>query len=363
MYLLGWGNMAKIFTALMLGVLGSCSPSRVATPSAGINQGQKGGGDSSSKTSTEAMSRFVSVSVRGKDNLWAVVGGDLVFTADGGNFWVTVPASTLKRFAAVGFATALLGWAINVDGQLWQTSDGGRTWTLSSKPESKGESLYMPRQIFFVDEQHGWITDAFSIWRTEDGGKSWERTLSTSDLNQGPWQPSHLEFLNSMQGWVACSYGVVHRTTDGGRTWQTQNLTSGKADLRDVLFVDTNTGWVGGPGCLFRSDDGGRNWKRQLDIHGEVNSVYFKDRNEGWVVGRESDPASHIGRPLMLQTSDGGENWRPSKVDEETFFDRIYLTDAQHGWLTSRDKIYRTEDGGQSWRIVLQLPSVAGENR
>jgi hypothetical protein len=40
----------------------------------------------------------------------------------------------------------------------------------------------------------------------------------------------------------------------------------------------------------------------------------------------------------------------------EVLFERIYFPDEQHGWLIARDRVYRSDDSGNTWRVVLELP-------
>jgi photosystem II stability/assembly factor-like uncharacterized protein len=42
----------------------------------------------------------------------------------------------------------------------------------------------------------------------------------------------------------------------------------------------------------------------------------------------------------------------------EPDFNQIHFTDKQYGWLFARDNVYRTEDSGKTWQIVLNLPPI-----
>ena len=107
---------------------------------------------------------------------------------------------------------------------------------------------------------------------------------------------------------------LVLATSDGGATWQRQNLGSVSNQLESVDFIDVTHGWaVGGDGaepCIFVTGDGGANWEAQ-DASGVasdvvLHSVSFADATHGWAVGTagKDNPA-----PVILATSDGGATW------------------------------------------------------
>ena len=80
--------------------------------------------------------------------------------------------------------------------------------------------------VHFVSSKFGWaVGDHGVIWRTADGGDEW--TIQNSGVS---CSLNSVCFLTDRVGWAAgggmmpythLSYGVVLKTTDGGRTWQT----------------------------------------------------------------------------------------------------------------------------------------------
>lgn len=107
----------------------------------------------------------------------------LYLTTDGGQSWTPhrLPASA----GVVEFVSPTNGWLLGYDSTAWlsgdgaagdhdvplyQTQDGGRTWTMV-------RVFAQAREVVFVDEQTGWVVaraDQGSIlWRTSDGGRTW----------------------------------------------------------------------------------------------------------------------------------------------------------------------------------------------
>ena len=68
-------------------------------------------------------------------------------------------------------------------------------------------------------------------------------------------------FLNPLQGWVVGRKGVLLHTQTGGANWEVDSL--GPGNLTDVYFVDNTHGWAWGAGQLWRTTDGGNSWSTQ----------------------------------------------------------------------------------------------------
>ncbi|MCD6380285.1 hypothetical protein J7M07_07575 [bacterium] len=75
-----------------------------------------------------------------------------------------------------------------------------------------------------------------------------------------------------------------------------------------------------------------------------ANNVFFVDRDTGWLVGQEG---------TVARTTDGGKNWKGSKVDNVNFLG-VYFMNSSCGWIVGeKGKIYRTENGGMNWNLVV----------
>ncbi|MBK8910594.1 MAG: S8 family serine peptidase [Chlorobi bacterium] len=172
-------------------------------------------------------------------------------------------------------------------------------------------------------------------------------------------------------GW----FSTAARTTDG-ETWEpfaripeTENLT-----LRAIHAVDSNNAVVVGYGrpdgelesFLFRTTNGGKAWEKvQITAVGdEPTRVWMFDDKEGVVCGKSRNGASSgVGR-----TTDGGATWTPVALPDRlerpedgimaTVGNTIYLTRVGRdaGLQPDLTRIYRSDDRGQTWRVVDTLP-------
>jgi photosystem II stability/assembly factor-like uncharacterized protein len=322
----------------------------------------------------ESLPQIKSSAFSGADRAWLVtVKGDLLLTKDGGTHWDKESGETVSGFGAVSFIDTQRGWIVNKHGQVWRTTDGGETWAaLSTLKALPGENWIFnsAEDLRFVDELHGWIVETFTIWHTADGGVSWEKSFSTSkERTKG--QPVRSFFIDTQTGWVCATGGQVYRTEDGGTTWLTETIAGENTSFTDIYFINGRTGWVTGymggqyGPKIYRTDDGGITWRAlpTTDRAAYIQSVDFLDEKDGWGSGwsviNPTNNARRQAAGILLHTFDAGQTWQPVQLEQrEPFFDRVYFADGQHGWLFGRDSIYRTDDSGQTWRVVLELRPI-----
>jgi|SRR5882762_3687195 len=293
---------------------------------------------------------------------------ELGITTDGGQRWQLIPAAAVgDAFECATMIDSTRGWAVNHQGHIFRTDSGGMSWTkISELRDFTGAN-----QIQFLNENDGWIREFLSIWRTRDGGVTWQQTLST--VTPGVLgQPTGMFPINADILLSSGSGGQVYLTRDGGETWKIDSPLGGgldKLDFNDVWFVDQKHGWLAGyeilvageslRPLLFETTDGGNSWN-ELSIEADIrpSSVCFVG-DEGWLAGsrRIVNGKSVELLGVLLRTEDGGKNWTPVQFGpKEPFFTDVRFTDKTHGWLVGRDSLYRTEDGGETWNIVLSFP-------
>ncbi|MGH2570726.1 MAG: WD40/YVTN/BNR-like repeat-containing protein, partial [bacterium] len=197
--------------------------------------------------------------------------GDLLRSTDDGATWTnfTTVAGTPTRedievldvhASGVGFAG---GW-----GAIWiATTDGGRTWfDPPSNPGVAAFAIAVRDPLFVLAGGSGGATGHSDVRRTTDGGATW----TTHDLSAS--------FVGYPQGLVAFDDGTcfcvtyggdnlnfVYRSTDGGSTWHLRgNGVSANVRLFDLFFLDSQRGFVCGGEftnpAIYRTTDGGGLW-------------------------------------------------------------------------------------------------------
>jgi photosystem II stability/assembly factor-like uncharacterized protein len=193
--------------------------------------------------------------------------------------------------------------------------------------------------VTFIDSLAGWFSNSNGdIFKTSDGGINW---LLNSHNNS---YLSYIHFVNDSIGFGA-GYKVIVKTTDGGENWFTLSVPENNG-LVSFFFADESKGWMGGSGGkLFFTSDGGNSWDFQDILSTQtIQSLFFINDN-GWAGG----DSGHV-----FQTFDGGISW----VRERQYFtsesvSSIFFVDSTMGWLTTGRNIFETENGGGPTNVLL----------
>ena len=138
--------------------------------------------------------------------------------------------------------------------------------------------------------------------------------------------------------------------------------TNTEASLRGLHVVDENVVWASGSGgTVLVSTDSGNSWKDVTVPETEQNdfrSIHAWDENTAIVFG--------VGGPdFGYKTVDGGVTWNVVFRDTTSglFFNSVKFIDAQNGLAVSdpidgKFFVLRTEDAGNTWTQVQDLPTV-----
>ncbi|MCL6105891.1 MAG: YCF48-related protein [Actinobacteria bacterium] len=304
----------------------------------------------------------------GEDTLNASLPGVILHTSDGGYTWVSqpYPASQPAGMSGISFANSSDGAAVgqasgytafyttnggatwnagtgldgtansvqmvdantgfavaggNNNGMIYNTADGGRSWTSCSSCTASQITGTDIRSVFFVDSNHGFAAGTYSngtkgrLLETTDGGVTWTYSSDASPLGpisavtviggaggaphtvvavgsggaimtaaDVPWSDSADTVATALAagsvssgtaaslatvtfpgagstGFAAGSGGAVTKTTDGGSTWTLVAGSAGLASVYGSSFINASAGWmVGSSGTVVTTTDGGVNW-------------------------------------------------------------------------------------------------------
>ncbi|MFN8062516.1 MAG: hypothetical protein U0Q12_25415 [Vicinamibacterales bacterium] len=246
-------------------------------------------------------------------------------------------------------------YAGSASGGIFKSVDGGLNWQPifdGQQVSSIGEIAVAPSDPSTVWAGTGescirsHISVGEGIFKSTDAGKTWARMglEQTGRIGSIAIDPQNPDIVTACA--LGHAYGPqqergVYRTTNGGKTWER------------VLFVDENTGcsrlsmdpknprrmfagmWTleihtwgrdsGGPGSgLYVTNDGGTTWKKV-----EGRGLPTKTVGKTTPAIAPSDPNRVY---ALIETGDG-----------------IPTDDGQE---TERGQVFRSDDGGESWRVV-----------
>lgn len=143
--------------------------------------------------------------------------------------------------------------------------------------------------------------------------------------------------------------GQIIWSEDQGRTW-TQAPAPVSSDLVELSFPSATRGWaVGHGGVILHTADGGKRWVKQLDgvQAAQLAQDFYKARGEAG----DADAARKA------------ESERSLALDGSTqpFLD-VYFRDENEGFVVGTfNRIYRTEDGGKTWQPWMDHTDNPGE--
>lgn len=274
------------------------------------------------------------------DSTGVIGAGTLLYiTTDNGKHWTknakTFPASVQKVQVVSRDIIFIVSTNQNT-GQtaLFITSNRGANW-------QQVNLSFIINALWMTDAHTGYATSSSGAFKTTDGGLSWQKlTISgTSGLF------NYVKFRNKDTGFLYRQYNQILKTTDGGATWNTSNARF-SGDVYSIAFADDTTAVaVGGDGLILRSIDDGVNWKVINSAYVYANtltSAVFINASTGFTVG-------HRGR--ILKTSDGGLSWKQYAT---TYIDvrAMQLMNDSTGFAATWNNIYKTTNKGQSWTML-----------
>jgi len=198
-------------------------------------------------------------------------------------------------------------------------------------------------------------------------------TIETSVQSQSGWvvQPSgvnfvlnKITFINSQTGFVIGYSKNILKTTDRGENWNQIFTVDSVTELRDIFFVNQNTGYAAGgvfiygPGTeyyfsstLAKTTNSGNNW---FTVFRDTNqspptilgSVYFTSSDVGYIgAGLYSN-----GDGRLFKTTDGAVSWNELSFDNINGYPfSMYFSNELTGNAAVSNKAIKTTNGGINW--------------
>lgn len=313
-------------------------------------------GGQSWTTSTAPFS-FGLQRISGSNDTLVVLGAvsHFIRSFDFGETWEIVPLKMPSAAAGLAFVEDV-GYLITRNGLVYRNDDGtGASWTYTGET-----GLWDAQALEFVDPRTGFaLKDNRHVVRTTDGGVTWETVL----------EPVVFNSQNRGAGLAAPSRDViyvwgsentyreysVYKSADGGDTWTEVEQVSADAIIGGTMaFFDENVGVLLGPDLwIHRTNDGGNTWETDVTVEGFPAGFEGKDFRDVAVI--DENVAWAVGQQFIARTEDRGATWQwidHGVADIDSNFYAITFLDDGDAFIGSFDgTIISSEDGGVTWEV------------
>jgi photosystem II stability/assembly factor-like uncharacterized protein len=289
---------------------------------------------------------------------------------------------------------------------VWRSSDNGETWDHSSEGLTHGESdgvkLSKVSNLAVADGRILAGGEAIGLFESTDGGQTWSlKSTLEGQPGSNSWNdpksqpPGHLGLSailpdkdDSSRFWAIVQGIGIFETTDDGATWTPRN----KGLRADWPLEDPQVGYcvhklVRSPtdGNRFfqqnhvgmhRSDDGGNTWTEITEglptEFGFAAAVHPHDKDTFFVVPLDPGHGRTMpdGKAAVWRTRDAGSSWQ--RLGDGLPQDDAYVGVLREGMAidaddapglyfgTSTGQVFASLDEGDSWtEIASYLPAIS----
>ena len=256
--------------------------------------------------------------------------------------WVPLNTGTTVRLSRVFFGDANTGYIIGLSGTTKKTTNAGVNW--SPVTVFSVNHLY---GIYFNNPNTGYVCgdDAFS--KTTDGGATWTTQNVTSALYR------NVHFVDLQTGFACGNSGLITRTTNGGANWTDLN-TGTTFFIQNVRFADVNTGFAcGANGTLIKTTNNGDNWTALTS--GTTLPLF--------AIAAISPSVIYVGGEdgTLKKSTDGGASWVNQNSSVTNRIVNFHFLNATTGSGSGLGNIIiRTTNGGMNW--IWQTSGITGED-
>ena len=250
---------------------------------------------------------------------------DVLITADGGlDSW---PGTLTDPFAAAMSIASVI--CVEIGGGITRTivargtsdgahmgiaysDDGGVTWTPVAVGTVDAQYATMGGTLFALDLYHIWlVTIGGYVYFSDDAGVTWTAQSAGAPMTGAL---NHIDFADENYGVAVGEDEEMLYTDDGGATWQLiLGVNTGGGDV-DILCVDVRDQyrwWIGYvDGTLWYTEDGGttfveRDYPEAATHTLGITDITFVNDLVGYMIANKTGPIGDVYR-----TINGGRSWR-----------------------------------------------------
>ena len=255
---------------------------------------------------------------------------------------------SLNIFFFIFFIIFFSGFSVTeVNASTWIFS-GGNSYTVGTIKISKSDK----NVIYAHGNKPSGETD---FLKSINSGTTWFSSLGdlpqNPDINSIAIHPNNPDIV-----YIGIYDKGVYLTKDGGETWSNINTSELEGKFIRSLAIDTNnpyilfvgTGKTRLDGGIYKSTNGGKNWVVKEKNIGKPNIMQI-------VISPHNSNIVYVSADKVWKSEDGGETWNISLNQEVST--ALAIDPINHKIIYAgpvNDGIYKTTNEGASWNKISQ---------
>ena len=246
-----------------------------------------------------------------------------------------------EHLNGIHFVSNNKGVVVGNGGQILITSDGSN-WV----PRTSGVTADLS-DVKYLDSNTIIAVGWGIVIKSTDSGLSW------SPIYPGGAYNLLSVYVNGTDLYATGQNGVIIKSIDEGDSWTSVSPGTG-AHIFKLCFASPTVGFaVGNDGYIHKTTNGGASWDYDdTPSDFQLRSVYFTDADNGYIVGRSL--VANVS--IFMRTANGGATWSSEFVYGANYIDIEFLSN-EIGFIIGQNEgnvgaIFRTIDGGVSWNFL-----------
>jgi len=302
--------------------------------------------------------------------------GVVFFTDNKGVNWERriIGNNGIKNYKGANFITNSLGYLVGINDYLdeetaflYKTINGGESWSeVSSNISTLISGNFTPNDIFFLNENLGFLWGGSSLFKTVNGGETWESLGNPTNSNI-----NKLQFIDLETAYLS-SGSSIYKSTDGGVNWIDTGYyvewTTGAFTVQNEFLYYSS---YAVNGMIRVPINGGAEESASINQDGFPTDISFINDTVGFAVGKKEQFSYGMGR-FIYKTIDAGLNWvqldsgspLEGSSTKAAYFKKINENDYVYSVLTgggyTHSSVLLSQDNGASWKKVYGTEDVIG---